>query len=426
MRAPLAGRLLSLGHSITNNRQDYGTQPIRIRSGAAPLVLPVTIGTEPYCRTMPKVRVSAVRVSSLLANRNMNADALAERVTTVVRPHDLLAADQDVEFEDLVKLAKVFGRPWSYLLIDAAEVYPNAGSDNRTYANQRVSLSPELLAELQMADLMLAAAADLFPGEGYQVPTAPPEGWPVERLGTEIRAFLGVSVDDQLQAKDEYAALRLWVAALNARGVYVSQRSLKDPTVRAFSKVLYDQAVIVVSTKDDSHPRIFSAIHEYCHVTLHSTGICDLLDYSDVERYCNEVAAGVLLPMAVLNRLWTPGAFAGGDDAADAALKAMSNRAHVSQQALLIALRQRHLISQDVYDALEARRAARRKTLGGKSSSGGPTYYAVAINKIGRMFAHRVVDAMTEGAVDRQDASVLLGVGEHNVGNFVHELVAGN
>jgi Zn-dependent peptidase ImmA (M78 family) len=373
---------------------------------------------------MPKVRVSAVRVGSLLANRNMDADALAERVTTVVRPHDLLIADQDVEFEDLVKLAKVFGRPWSYLLIDEAEVYPKAGSDNRTYANQRVSLSPELLAELQMAELMLAAAADLFPGEGYQVPTVPPEGWPAERLATEIRAFLGVSVDEQIEAKDEYAALRLWVAALNGRGVYVSQRSLKDPTVRAFSKILDDQAVIVISTKDDSHPRIFSALHEYCHVTLHSTGICDLIDHSDVERFCNEVAAGVLLPKELLDRLWTPGAFAGDDDAADAALKAMSNRAHVSQQALLIALRQRNTISQDAYDAMEARRAARRKTGGGKSSSGGPTYYTVAINKVGRRFAHRVVDAMTEGAIDRQDASVLLGVGEHNVDNFVHELVS--
>ena len=41
------------------------------------LDFPLTVGTEPYCRTMPKVRVSAVRVSSLLANRNMDADALA-------------------------------------------------------------------------------------------------------------------------------------------------------------------------------------------------------------------------------------------------------------------------------------------------------------------------------------------------------------
>lgn len=304
---------------------------------------------------MPKVRVSAVRFRSLLSNRHMTADTVAARVTTTMRPHDLTLVDQNIEFDDLVKLAKVFSRPWSYLLIDAAEVYPSAGSDNRTYVNQEAPLSPELLAELQIADLMLAAAADLFPGEGYQTPSVPTGDVPADRLAGMIRAFLDVSVDEQLAAEDEYAALRMWIAALNDRGVYVSQRSLKDPTVRAFSKVKDDQALIVVSTKDDPHPRIFSLLHEYGHVALHSTGICDLLDHNAVERYCNEVAAGVLLPPPLLERLHLAGHFSGSDEDADAALRAFSNKAHVSQQALLIALRDRHVISQDLYDALEAR-----------------------------------------------------------------------
>jgi Zn-dependent peptidase ImmA (M78 family) len=372
---------------------------------------------------MPKVRMSAERFSSLLTNRNMTLDMVAGRVATSVRPHELALVDQDVEFEDLVKLAAVFSRPWSYLLIDAAEVFPDAGSDNRTYDNQRVSLSPDLLAELQLADLMLDAASDLFPGEGYQTPRIPAGDVPAMRLASDIRVFLGISVDEQLDAKDEYAALRVWVTALNNRGVYVSQRSLTDPTVRAFSKVKDDQAVVVVSTKDDPHPRIFSLLHEYCHVTLRSSGICDLLDHRDVERYCNEVAAGVLLPTELLDRLIVPGQFAGDAEEADAGLRSVAGRAHVSQQALLIALRDRRWLSQELYEALEARRAARRKG-GGKKSAGGPTYYTVAINKVGRMFAHRVVDAMREGAIDREDASVLLGVGEHNVGNLVHELAS--
>lgn len=76
--------------------------------------------------------------------------------------------------------------------------------------------------------------------------------------------------------------------------------------------------------------------------------------------------------------------------------------------------------SQDAYGPIETRRAARRKTSGGRASSGGPPYQTVAMNKVGCRFAHDVVDAMTEGTVDRQDASVLLGVGGHNVGKFVH------
>lgn len=369
------------------------------------------------------MRISAERFRSLLANRNMTADILSARVSTAMRPHDLASADHEVEFDDLVELAKAFSRPCSYLLIDAAEVYPSAGSDNRTYANQRVALSPELLAELQMAELMMEAAGDLFPDDGYRAPGVPVGGVPAAQLAQEIRAFLAVSVDEQLAAKDELAALRMWISALNNQGVYVSQRSLKDPTVRAFSKVNGAQAVTVVSTKDEPHPRIFSVIHESCHVTLRSTGICDLLDHSKIERYCNEVTAAVLLPPGLLDKLLTPGQFSGTDEAADEALRMLSRRAHMSQQALLIALRDRQVISQEKYDEMEERRAARRSSTK-KKSDGGPTYYTVAINKVGRMFAHRVVDAMRDGAIDREDASVLLGVGEHSVGNLVDELAS--
>jgi Zn-dependent peptidase ImmA (M78 family) len=368
---------------------------------------------------MPHVRVSAERFRSLLTNRHLSADDVADRVAANVRPHDLLVEDMDVEFEDLEKLAKLFSRPWSYLLIDAAEVYPDAGSDNRTFANRRVQFSPELLAELQAADLMLETASDLFSLDGYRAPNVPVSGVPAAELSADIRAILGVSVDDQLAAKDEYAALRLWVSAIHALGVYVSQRGLADPTVRAFSKTRGGQALIVVSTKDDPYPRIFSAIHEYCHVTLRSTGICDLLDHSSVERYCNEVTAGVLLPAEALERVLTPGAFTGDQEALDVTLKSLSGQLHVSQQALLIALRDRQKISQELYDGMEARRAARRK--GGKKKPGGD-YYRTAINRVGRLYAHRVIDAVGEGAIDRQDASALLGVGEHSVGTFVREL----
>ncbi|HEV7956783.1 MAG TPA: hypothetical protein VGP10_06470 [Marisediminicola sp.] len=51
-------------------------------------------------------------------------------------------------------------------------------------------------------------------------------------------------MDEQLGAKAMYAALRIWISALNNSSVYVSRRSLQDSTVRAFSKVKEDQAVV--------------------------------------------------------------------------------------------------------------------------------------------------------------------------------------
>ncbi len=371
---------------------------------------------------MPKVRISADRFRSLLANRNLTPADVVARTTTMVSPDALSNADQDVDFADVVALAKMLKRPWSYLLIDEAEMFPNAGSDNRTFANQRASLSPELLSELQVADLMLEGVDELFPDMTFTVPAISGSHAPAGRVAAETRALLGVSIEDQLANKDEFAALRMWVGAIHAQGVYVAQRRLKDETIRAFSKIVGNQALIVVDTGDTAYARIFSALHEYSHVTLRSTGICDLDDHSTVERYCNAVAAEVLLPAALLDQMVSPEIFAGGEDTTDDALKGLSRQLHVSQAALLIRLRDRGTISQLTYETMETRRAARR---GGGKKSGGQ-YYPPAINRVGRLFAHRVVDAVTEGVIDRQDASVLLGVGEHLVPRYLAELAKGD
>lgn len=372
---------------------------------------------------MPKVRVSAARFGSLLSNRNMTPADVAERTKTEVRPDELAVTDLDVELDDVLALAKMFKRPWSYLLIDEAEEFPTAGSDNRTFDNQKTGLSPDLLAELQAADFMLETAAELFPGSTYRVPSVPSgEQPPASELASMTRDFLDVSVDDQLAVKDEFAALRMWVAAIHTTGVYVAQRRLRDDTIRAFSKVVDGQAVIVVDTGDSAYARIFSALHEYCHVTLRSTGICDLDDHSGVERYCNAVAAQVLLPGALLDRVVAKRDFIGNPDSEDEALKALSRQLHVSQAALLIRLRDHGTIAQDQYDAMEWRRASRR---GGGKRPGGQ-YYAPAINKVGRLYAHRVVDALTEGVIDRQDASALLGVGEHLMPTYLDKLAEGD
>jgi hypothetical protein len=95
---------------------------------------------------MPKVQISAARFSSLLANRNLTPADVAERANTRVRPDELASSDLDVEFENLLVLAKLFKRPSSYLLVDKAEQFPDAGDDNRTLglppATWRVDTAP--------------------------------------------------------------------------------------------------------------------------------------------------------------------------------------------------------------------------------------------------------------------------------------------
>jgi Zn-dependent peptidase ImmA (M78 family) len=356
----------------------------------------------------------------MLANRNKLVSDIAADVPLSVDLSVLVAADTELPFEDLVALAKHFKRPWSYLLIDEAEVFDSAGQDNRSFSNQRRAPSPELMDEIEAVAEMLAAAVELFPSNRYEVPPAAiTSDTSPEVAGAAIRDFLGITTDQQTRARDDFEALRLWVDALHARGVYVSQRRLQDETIRAFSRVEGEQAVVVVDTGDTPYARIFSLLHEYCHVILRSTGLCDLDDHSAVERHCNAAAAATLMPRALVTSIRAGRSFGVSPDADDSLLREMSSELRVSQAALLIRLRELGAIDQATYDDLEARRSARRVD---ESRTPGGTYYPPQINRIGRRYAHNVFGALDHGLINRQDASALLEVGEHLVATYRDEL----
>lgn len=286
--------------------------------------------------------------------------------------------------------------------------------------NQRRPLSPDLLDEVDAVVEMLQAARELFPETRYTIPPMKigPDT-PAERAGSDIRDFLGITVDQRLATRDEFAALRLWGDALQDRGVYVSQRPLRDDSIRAFSRVDGQQAVVVVDTGDSAYARIFSLIHEYCHVIFRTAGVCDLDDHSAIERHCNAVAATTLLPPHLISMAITGKTFGASPEEDDILIKALSRQLRISQAALLIRLRELGVLSESLYDLLEARRAARRQDA---NKTPGGTYYPPRINRVGRRYARNVFASMDGGMIDRQDASALLEVGQHLLGTYRREL----
>ncbi|QNO38652.1 ImmA/IrrE family metallo-endopeptidase [Protaetiibacter sp. SSC-01] len=368
---------------------------------------------------MAQVRVTALRFSSMLENRGMQATHVRDGLKVEVDVERLASEDLDLEFEQLVALAKRFKKPWPYLLVDAPETLGARPRDNRTLANRRHPLSPELVDEVMRVEAMLEASADLFPEIAFEVPTsAITLNTPVVDAAAAIRELLGVSWEAQIGARGDYASLRLWSLALQERGIYVSMRRLEDATVRAFSLVSGEQAVVVADTQDVPYARIFSLLHEYTHVVLRTAGVCDLDDYDTVERYCNAVAATVLMPGALLRRELPKRTWGTSIEADEKEIAALANRLGVSKASLLIRLRDYGTLSQEQYDVLERRRSERR---GGDEKPGG-TYYPAAINKVGRRFARGVVGAYEAGTIDRQDASTLLEIPEHNFHSFRVEL----
>ena len=126
---------------------------------------------------------------------------------------------------------------------------------------------------------------------------------PVTDVARRIRGLLGISVQEQKGWKDSYAALNGWRHAAQQRGVLVFQaRGVSVSEMRGFSVTEEPMPLIVLNTKDAPNGRVFTLLHEFCHVLLRKGGICDLKsrgrtpEEDPIEVFCNRVAAETLVP----------------------------------------------------------------------------------------------------------------------------------
>lgn len=368
---------------------------------------------------MAHVMVSSARFVSLLSNRHRTVDDIAAALTTTLDLHALGERDQPVELADLEVIARFFSRPWPYLLIDEPEAPPAIGRDHRRHPGGVTSLSDDLLEALRLSDEQLAIVIDLFPDELMQNVDADIGSGSVESAGTALRNFLGVTIEQQLSAHDEFRALRIWIEAADARGIYVAQRKLNDKSVRAFSLFRDRHALAVLDTGDSGWARSFSLLHELVHLQMRSVGICDLDERSSVERWCNRVAAATLMPPALL-QLPDMRLLRGSPEVADDALRATAKEVGVSQLALLIRCRDLELINEAQYGGLLERWSRRRSSAG--SASRGGDFYVNAVNRVGRRYARHVLGALGADVITRQDAAAALDVREHQLSRLARQL----
>ncbi len=109
---------------------------------------------------------------------------------------------------------------------------------------------------------------------------------------------------------DEYRHLAYWIAALEQLGVMVMQTrggQVETDEMRAFSLYFDEVPVIALNGADWPRGRLFSAVHEYAHLLLHTSGLCDTTtdtrattEDRRLEARCNAIAAEILMPAAVV------------------------------------------------------------------------------------------------------------------------------
>jgi Zn-dependent peptidase ImmA (M78 family) len=172
--------------------------------------------------------------------------------------------------------------------------------------------SRALRYQLRLARQRRELALDLAAELEAEVPTLPPVHLELnadtERTGAQLRALLGVTLEAQRTSRNPRASYNAWRGSLERAGILVFQvTGVRPAEMLGFS--LSDRPLPVIGVNRKLHPngRTFTLLHEFAHVLLERSSICDIdesvqrpPEEQRPEVFCNAVAAAALVPRDAL------------------------------------------------------------------------------------------------------------------------------
>lgn len=229
-----------------------------------------------------------------------------------------------------------------------------------------------------------------------------------------MRAVLRFEAADRGAYPTWTDALRGLVEHAEAAGVLVmlsgvvgsnTHRKLDVDEFRGFALVDRLAPLVFVNGADSKAAQIFTVVHELAHLwlgtpALSSAGLTEATG-NEVERWCNEVAAEVLVSLESLRSQLI------GEEALDDALARLARLYKVSTLVVLRRLRDAGSLTWEQYRTAFADELARVQAL--RPGSTGGSFYNTQPVRVSKRFARAVITDTLEGRTLYRDAFGLLG-----------------
>ncbi|MBK6993954.1 MAG: ImmA/IrrE family metallo-endopeptidase [Lewinellaceae bacterium] len=125
---------------------------------------------------------------------------------------------------------------------------------------------------------------------------------PVQETALEFRSFLGLEIEEQKAWKDHSSAFKSLRVKLEESGIGVFQLGFPIEEARGFA-IFGDPSIIILNSHDSQSGRIFTLVHETCHLLLKVSSMLTNFkggvirrEYIHLEKFCNNFSGEFLLP----------------------------------------------------------------------------------------------------------------------------------
>ncbi len=285
--------------------------------------------------------------------------------------------------------------------------------DFRRHRDTQVELTPELRHELRRLANKRSVAGQLsgdvdvdwsFVGSmSLQTTVAAAAG--------KVRSLLRFDDLDGRRFRDEYDMFSARRRAVERLGVLVFLvRRISASEARGFSLAMQPWPVIAIVRSDTPRARVFTLLHEFVHILLGRSALCDDLasegsqdspEARAIEAFCNKVAAEALMPASTVRAAARSAGQRG--DWSETRLRPMAQTFGVSMEAVLLRLVDLQLASRNDY--LAFLRAMQARPLPDDEAAFGEKTHDLVLRTQGPTFVRLVLDAMHSAAITAADVA---------------------
>ncbi len=319
--------------------------------------------------------------------------------------------------KQLESFAKATHTPIGYLFLPEPPVERVPIPDFRTLGNERIGRpSPDLLDTIYVCQQRQEWYRGFARSEGERpVPFVGSARLAndVEPVAATIRRALRFDLDERRHMPTWTDALRRFIEQADALGVLVmvngvvgsnNRRKLDPREFRGFALADKLAPLVFINGADTKAAQMFTLAHELAHIWLGLSAVSDAqaseVPEHEVERWCNRVAAELLVPLAVVRSEYEP------RNPLEEEIVRLARRFKVST---LVVLRRIHDAGGLTLDQFwRAYREELERLLAIPAGSGGDFYLTLSA-RAGKRFARALVVSTLEGRSSFTEAFRLLG-----------------
>lgn len=337
-------------------------------------------------------------------------------------------------YPQLEKLAyQIYKRPLAIFFLPAPpeEILPQREFRTLPDADMQ-TLARDTYLHIRRAHAYQIALKDLFDGQN----PAEHRVWQAVSLSSDkdistqaegVREYLGITLERQTAWKTDEKALKEWRKSIEDCGVFVFKAAFKQKDISGFCLVDEHLPIVYLNNSTTKTRQIFSLMHELAHLLFQMNGLSKFdTSYIDqlpkrekeVERFCNAIAAEVLIPG------WDFDAQAkrfpdNVEQATEVQFADLASRYGVSREAVLRRFLDQGRVGKAFYESKAKFWAAQKK------QEGRGNWYITQGAYISDRFAREVVSRHYRHQISVEQAADFLGIKPKNYAGFEERILQG-